>query len=77
MEKEQLVTTIKAIKTALASGIGASKGDMQLAIKIAFGFAQNTLEKLDAENEETGDVTNVTVYDDEHPDYIRQSLEEI
>ena len=67
MEKYELIQTITAIKVALQSGIGGSKDSMKLAIKIAYGFADNTLKKV-----ESGDrLTLEPVYDDEAPDYIK------
>lgn len=66
MERNQLIQTITAIKVALQSGIGGNKDDMKLAIKIAYGFAEATLKKV-----ESGDkLIQEPVYDDEAPDYI-------
>lgn len=73
MNEKDLLQTLTAIKVALQSGMCEDKQKMKMAIKIAWGFANNAIEE--AKKPVTSDVA--LPYDDEHPDYIKSSQEEM
>ncbi len=67
-----LLTTIKAIHVALRDTDFNSPKEMKRNITIALGFIENALE-----SEKPEAIEYKEIFDDENPDYIKMSQEEI